>query len=264
VIGAEAPPPRSRSNALRRALVRFGNFLFRGRNLVFPLVFFAIAAVSRPRAPFSNEGADLVLDGIGIAVAVAGQTLRAVVIGLAYIRRGGKDGKIHADRLVTDGFFAHSRNPLYLGNMMIVFGLLLVLNSLVGYLVGVPFFYLAYLSITFAEEEFLEKRFGPEYTAYRERVNRFLPSFPGLGATMRSMSFDWGRLIRKEYGSTFLWITTAIAILLWERGVRVGWHSMGHRAPMLAAIWAATLAAYLLARYLKKTGRLSAARPPSS
>lgn len=266
VAGADetATSGRTPRGALHRTLVRFGNFLFTERNQIFPLVFLAIAAVSYPGAPFGSERADFALDMIGLGMAVAGQTLRAVVIGLAYIRRGGKDKKIHADRLVQDGFFAHSRNPLYLGNMMIVLGLFLILNSTWGYFVGVPFFYVAYLSITLAEEEFLTRQFGQEYAAYRDRVNRFLPSLRGLGATMRSMSFDWGRLIRKEYGSTFIWITTAIVLLLWERGSRQGWHSIGPRAAVLAAAWLTALAAYLVARYLKKTGRLSAKVPSAS
>ncbi len=250
--------------ALHRALVRFGNFLFTGRNHIFPLAFLAIAAASTPLAPFGNERADLALDAIGLGVALAGQTLRAMVIGLAYIRRGGKGKKIHADSLVQDGFFAHSRNPLYLGNMLVFLGLFLVLNSMVGYLVGVPFFYLAYLSITLAEEAFLRKQFGDEYLAYFSRVNRFFPSLRGLGATMRSMTFDWGRLIRKEYGSTFLWITTALGLMAWESAVRHGWSSIAPRARVLAAVWVAVLALYLVARYLKKTGRLSASRTATS
>jgi protein-S-isoprenylcysteine O-methyltransferase Ste14 len=248
---------------VHRALVRFGNFLFSGRNLVFPLAFLAIAAASFPRAPFGSERADLILDVIGLCVAVAGQIFRAVVIGLAYIRRGGKGKKIHADRLVQDGIFAHSRNPLYVGNMMVFLGLFIVLNSTWGYLIGVPFFYIAYLSITLAEEDFLRKQFGEEYVAYCRRVNRFLPSWKGIAATMRSMSFDWGRLIRKEYGSTFIWITAALVLLLWEVAARQGWDSVGPRAIVLATVWVVALAAYLLARYLKKTGRLSAPRTAS-
>ena len=252
---APAEPP---TGAVHRALVRFGSFLFTGRNHIFPLAFVAIAAASRPRAAFGSERGDLALDAIGLAVALAGQTLRAMVIGLAYIRRGGKGKKIHADNLVQDGFFAHSRNPLYLGNMMVFLGLFLVLNSNLGYLVGVPFFYVAYLSITLAEEAYLRKHFGDEYAAYYRRVNRFIPSLKGIGATMRSMSFDWGRLVRKEYGSTFIWITAALGLLLWEKAARLGWGSVGPRARVLAAVWAVAIAGYLLARYLKKTGRLSA------
>jgi protein-S-isoprenylcysteine O-methyltransferase Ste14 len=249
---------------VHRLLIRFGNFLFAGRNHVFPLVFLAIAAASTPLAPFGSERADLALDAIGLAVALTGQALRAMVIGLAYIRRGGKARRIHADTLVQDGFFAHSRNPLYLGNMMVFLGLFLVLNSWWGYAVGIPFFYIAYLSITLAEEDYLRRQFGDQYVAYCRRVNRFLPSLQGLDTTLRSMSFDWGRLVRKEYGSTFLWITTVLGLLLWESAARHGWGSVGPRARVLVSIWVVALAGYLLARFLKKTGRLSAPRPASS
>jgi len=250
--------------ALHRALIRFGNFLFTGRNHIFPLTFLVIAAVSYPLAPFGSERADVGLDAIGIGVALAGQLLRGLVIGLAYIRRGGKGKRIHADDLVQDGIFAHSRNPLYVGNMLVFLGLFIVLNSVLGYLIGVPFFLLAYLSITLAEEAYLRKQFGEPYVAYCARVNRYVPSLRGLGATIRSMSFDWGRLIRKEYGSTFTWITTVLALLLWERAARLGWHSVGHRARILAAVWLAAIALYLLARYMKKTGRLSAPKVATS
>jgi len=252
---AAVPSPPIQGRA-RQVLVRIGNFLFTWRNEVFPLSFLAIAAASHPLAPFGSERADLVMDAVGLGIALAGQALRAAVIGLAYIQRGGKGKKIHADSLVQDGLFAHSRNPLYLGNMMVFLGLFIVLNSYLGYLVGVPFFLLAYLSITFAEEEFLRKQFGLVYVEYFRRVNRFFPSPQGLGATMRSMSFHWRRLVRKEYGSTFTWMTTAMALLIWEKAARHGWHSVGPRVYVLAPLWALTIAGYALARYLKKTGRL--------
>jgi protein-S-isoprenylcysteine O-methyltransferase Ste14 len=258
--GAAEPSAATRSasvpRAARRLMVRVGNFLFTWRNDIFPLTFLVIAATSYPHPPFGSERADLVMDAIGLSLALAGQVLRAAVIGLAYIQRGGKAKKIHADTLVEHGLFAHSRNPLYLGNMMIFLGLFVVLNSYLGYLVGIPFFLLSYLSITLAEEEYLKKQFGIAFVEYCQRVNRFIPTLPGLGATMRSMSFNWRRLVRKEYGSTFTWITTAIALLLWERAARHGWNSVAPRAWVLAPVWALTLAGYALARYLKKSDRL--------
>lgn len=260
-----AEPARSitTSGPAHRFLVRFGNFLFKWRNEVFPLTFLVIAAASYPRASFGTERGDLIADAVGIGVALAGQALRAAVIGLAYIQRGGKAKKIHADALVKDGLFAHSRNPLYLGNMLVFLGLFLVLNSTLGYLVGVPFFFIAYLSLTVAEEEFLRKQFGAEYEEYFRSVNRYFPSPRGLGVTMRSMSFNWKRLIRKEYGSTFIWITAAMALMVWEVAARHGWASVGPRARILAPMWAVVIAGYALARYLKKSGRLVAAPNPA-
>jgi protein-S-isoprenylcysteine O-methyltransferase Ste14 len=248
------------SAPVRQSLaVTVGNVLFHYRDAVFPAAFLLLALVSRPRLFMGTVRSDWVLDAIGLLVALTGQALRAVVIGLAYIRRGGKDRRIYADELVQDGFFAHSRNPLYLGNMLVYLGLFIVLNSTLGYVVGVPLFVVAYLCITAAEEDFLLRRFGDAYDAYRRRVPRFLPKLEGMGRTVQGMRFDWRRLIRKEYGSTFAWTTTALALIYWE--------SLRNRGPaasqgvLLAvlALWAAIAIGYLTARYLKKAGKLRSA-----
>ena len=238
-------------------IVAAGNFLFHWRNLLFPLVFLAVAAASRPLAPFGDERLDLWMDAIGLAIALSGQAVRVAVIGLAYIIRGGKEGRIHAEDLVVDGFFAHSRNPLYLGNMLIFAGLLVVLNSPAGWLVGAPFYLFAYWALTLAEENFLRGRFGAAYDDYTRRVrNRFWPKLAGLGATMRSMEFNWRRVVRKEYGSTFSWFTTFLALLVWERAARGGSAAAMRALPGVGLAWAAAIGGYATARTLKKKGRL--------
>jgi protein-S-isoprenylcysteine O-methyltransferase Ste14 len=220
-------------------------------------VFVAVVLLDRPRSFLGDPAADVWLNAAGFAVALTGQILRALVIGLAYIRRGGKGGKIYADALVQDGFFAHCRNPLYVGNFLVYLGLFVVLNSMAGYLVGVPFFIFAYLCITSAEEDFLRKRFGVEYEDYCRRVPRFVPVLRGLSNTVRGMRFKWKRLIRKEYGSTFAWLTAGFVLLAREN---FAWHGAGAARGALRGllpVWLVVVAAYLLARWMKKTGRLA-------
>jgi len=253
---ADAAGSSTNGTALHDAIVRVGNLFFKIRNALFPIVFIVIALLTKPVPFLGSEARDRWLDALGITLAVAGQALRGLVIGLAYIRRGGKDKKVYADELVQDGIFAHSRNPLYVGNILVFLGLFVVLNSRIGYLVGIPFFLFAYYAIVLAEEEFLGRKFGDEYAAYCKRVPRYLPTLDRLEETIGSMNFDWKRLIRKEYGSTFTWITTALALLLWERFV---WSGSRGAAPLVAPIataWGALIAAYATARFLKKTGRL--------
>lgn len=252
--GASTGP--ARETATRAAIVRLGNLFFKIRNALFPLVFIALALVTRPRPFLGSESRDRWLDALGISIALSGQALRALVIGLAYIGRGGKDKKVHAETLVQDGIFAHSRNPLYVGNILVFLGLFVVLNSRIGYLVGIPFFLFAYYAIVAAEEDFLGRKFGAEYADYCRRVPRYLPKLDGLGETIHSMRFDWRRLVRKEYGSTFTWITTALALFVWERIV---WRGTGGAAPIAAPValgWVALIAAYATARFMKKSGRL--------
>jgi protein-S-isoprenylcysteine O-methyltransferase Ste14 len=175
---AAPPAPSAASPSL---LVQYGNFLFRYRDAVFPLVLLALFLVSRPRWPGGSERLDNALDFFGVAVALLGQALRAAVVGYAYIIRGGKNKQVYAEELVTRGLFEHSRNPLYVGNILILAGLLLVWNSTAAYVVGVPFFLIGYVAIVAAEELFLRRKFGPQYDAYCARVPRWRVRLAGIG-----------------------------------------------------------------------------------
>ncbi len=233
-----------------------GRFFFRWRDAVFPLFFLAIVVTTRARWPLQNRVYEILTNVLGIAVALAGQVLRALVIGLAYIRRGGRNRQVSADELVQQGIFAHSRNPLYLGNLLGLIGLLIIHSSPAGYLVGLPFYLLAYGSIVCAEEEYLAHRFGEEYLRYCREVPRFLPRLTGLRATLTGMRFDWLRLLRKEYGTTFTGLTGILALLLWDEYQVLGTAGVKPAIPGALALWLPLVAAYLAVLYLKKKGAL--------
>src|SRR5258708_7716709 len=64
------------------------------------------------------------VDLLGIVIAFFGQACRALAIGQAEnIRRGGRQKKVSAQNLITHGVYAQTRNPLYLGNLLIICGL---------------------------------------------------------------------------------------------------------------------------------------------
>ena len=99
---SDAGPRASGPAATRPGLpVRLGTFFFRHRTPVLPLVLLALFLALRPVFPGGSRRADLLLDVVGLAIAFLGQGLRAVVIGYEYIRRGGRDGRVYADGLVT-------------------------------------------------------------------------------------------------------------------------------------------------------------------
>jgi protein-S-isoprenylcysteine O-methyltransferase Ste14 len=248
--------PSSSVSAPWPALVRLGHLFFRTRDGLFPALFLVLAFGFRPHWAGGDPALDRLVDVVGLGIAAAGQALRAAVIGFAYIRRGGRNRQIYADELVTEGFFAHCRNPLYVGNLLVLLGLIVVHNSPWFYLIGVPFYLLAYVSITLAEEDFLRGRFKQEYEEYCRRVPRFWIRWGGLGETLAGMDFDWRKLVRKEYGSTFAWITGAIVLLGWQAVANLGWESARSEVMTLILFWIPVLAAYLIARWAKKTGRL--------
>jgi protein-S-isoprenylcysteine O-methyltransferase Ste14 len=243
---------------VRSLLSALGRFLFKSRNALFPAIFFCLALASRPiEWPASFRG-DLVLDVLGILLAAAGQAFRILVIGLAYIRRGGLNKQVYAERLVQEGIFAHCRNPLYVGNFLALTGFCLIHDSWACYLVGIPLFALAYLAIVLAEEEFLRKKFGEEYDEYCRRVPRFGFRFQGLRDTIAGSRFDWRRVVRKEYGSTFSGTTFVLFLLVWDRWVVDGWPAARPALLVALAIWIPCILLYLVARWLKKTSRLGA------
>jgi len=252
-------PGAGTAQRLPAGLVGIGNTLFRHRNHLFPLAFLVVLFADRPRYPFGSARADLVLDAIGIAIILSGQAIRALVIGLAYIQRGGRSGRVHADALVQEGVFAHSRNPLYLGNILVFVGLFVVVNSPAGWLIGIPAVLFSYVAIVAAEEAFLHQRFGAEYDAYCQRVNRFWPSWRGLRQTLEGFRFDWSRIVKKEYGSTFAWATTLLLVLAWERIANGDAAAVRSHWWRYAGIWLGLGAAWFAARRYKKSRRKPAA-----
>ncbi len=254
-VSVEATTATSLS-LLQRLLIPLGNLLFRTRNVVFPIVFFALAAIFVPVWPAGDQGRDLNLDMVGLAIGLFGIGLRYVVIGLAYIKRGGLNKQIYAKSLVTTGLFAHCRNPLYVGNFLMMIGLIIVHNSPWMYALGVPFFAISFLAITLAEEQYLQSRFGQEYVEYCRKVPRFMFRPIGLAATLKGMRFDWRKAINKEHGTTMTWTTTLLALLAWERITHLGIEESRSWINGLLTIWAATVVAYVITRVLKKEGML--------
>lgn len=79
--------------------------------------------------------------------------------------------------LVTAGPYSMCRNPLYLGTLLIAFSVAFFLQSLT-LLVALIVVGALYLWITVPiEERRLRKLHGERFTAYCERVPRFLPNF---------------------------------------------------------------------------------------
>ena len=179
-----------------------------------------------------------------------------MTIGLDYIVRGGRDKKVYAKTLVTNGIFAHCRNPLYLGNILIVSGLGVVADSTVFYFIGIPFFVLSYMAIIKAEESYLSGKFGEEYREYCGKVNSLIPDLSRIRTTLESMTFNWRRLLVKEYGTTYAWITVMILLIVKNQYVHYG-HEVSRPVLWIASSsFIAVTIFYALVRYLKKTERL--------
>ena len=80
----------------------------------------------------------------------------------------------NASSLVTSGIFKYSRNPMYLGMVIILFGLALMFNLIGGILF--TFLFAAYITKyqIRPEEEVMERLFGEDFLKYKNSVRVWL------------------------------------------------------------------------------------------
>src|SRR5690625_1657021 len=77
-------------------------------------------------------------------------------------------------KLITNGVFARSRNPLYLGGICVFTGLAFVLNLVWGFIMLLPALVVAHFVLILPEERYLAIRFGEEYRTYTATVCRWI------------------------------------------------------------------------------------------
>ena len=115
--------------------------------------------------PLAYGGIIAVMLGIGMAAISAGMFKKAGT---------GIEPFDDATTLVTAGFYRFTRNPMYLGLFMMLFGVAFLLGS-IGALIPMPVFVLIIRNnFVLGEERFLEAVFGHSYLAYKSEVRRWI------------------------------------------------------------------------------------------
>jgi len=126
----------------------------------------------------------------GGAIVVIGLALRAYASG--YVRK--------ASELTTSGPYAYTRNPLYLGSLIIAAGFAVAARSLLIALVAAAIFLAIYLPVMRFEEQLLRSQF-PGFDDYARRVPRFVPRLSAEAGASGEFSLDLYRRHR-EYNAT--------------------------------------------------------------
>jgi protein-S-isoprenylcysteine O-methyltransferase Ste14 len=149
-------------------LVPFGTY-FLGRWIDMVLSF-------PPFPPFPFNiifGISVMLGGAVIGIRATRQ-LRFSGHGLPW---GEAEKESQSSVLVTNGFYAYSRNPMTFGYTLLPLGMGLLFHSL-GMMVFIPLIVLGVqlVIIKKREEPHLEKRFGDEYLAYKKKTPFLVPS----------------------------------------------------------------------------------------
>lgn len=80
----------------------------------------------------------------------------------------------HTGKLIFDGPYRFSRNPMYLGIVMILLGVALFMGTPPFFLAAAVYFVILNSVFIPLEEQKLSSSFGPEYLEYKKRVRRWL------------------------------------------------------------------------------------------
>lgn len=237
-------------------MIAIGNFFFRYRNFLFIFLYLALFIPSERIFTETTFGPHyyrypLIL---GLLITFFGQLIRGLTIALAYIVRGGKDKKVYATNLVTEGIFNHCRNPLYVGNILMLLGVGVLINSLLFVGIFMPLFLFIYQAIVLAEENFLRQKFGTQFDNYCLHVHRWLIRPKGLLITLKSMQFKGKRWLIKEYNTQTIWLLGIVIILLFYYPQLSG-NDPARRMQVLLGACILLALYYLSIRYLKKSGK---------
>jgi protein-S-isoprenylcysteine O-methyltransferase Ste14 len=112
----------------------------------------------------------------GFASAFISLGLMCILISAGLFKRAGTPLiPFHkSTALVTDGPYKYTRNPMYLGMVLILVGAAVILGSLLPWMVIPAFALIIQQRFILPEERFLEELFGEEYLDYKEQVRRWV------------------------------------------------------------------------------------------
>ena len=241
-----------------KTIIKIGNFFFKYRNKVFPLIIAALFLIMPPPTSlFESEGLERVKDILACLIAVSGLVIRGTVIGFAYIKRGGRNKQVYADNLVKEGMFSICRNPLYFGNMLIYSGVFLMHGALPVILPGIAIFYFIYICIIAAEEQYLRNKFGAEYDVYEATTNRWIINFTKFRTATSGMYFNYKKVILKDYPTIFTTLLILVIIEEYEDFMGGEIHSTAYQFAF-AGFTIFCVSTMLIISYMKKNRILTA------
>ena len=177
------------------------------------MVIISVFLFSKPQSLFNSNFSENLLGYIGVIIALVGQFIRIITLGFTGKKTSGRGRVIKAFSLNTDGLYSVTRNPLYLGNLLITTGLAIIYDSFFCYIIVIGFWVFQYWFIILAEEDFLKQKFGKIYLDYLKKVPKLFPKFPkNLILFPRDKTFDWRYVLEREYNAFLSWIMLAIIL----------------------------------------------------
>ena len=188
--------------ALVHSFETSGNKLFRYRGQI-PVILFlsAIPVVYFTDYEFvkDNPQLNIILLITCAIISLSGQIIRSIAIGTANKNTSGrntKEGQV-AEALNSKGIYSTVRHPLYLGNYLMWIGIVAFTYNIYFIIIVSLLFWIYYERIMYAEERFLERKFGESYVSWSMKVPAFIPSFKNK--IKSEIPFSFKTTLRREY-----------------------------------------------------------------
>ena len=185
--------------ALVNEFEKQGNFLFRYRGQ-FPVLLFLLAV------PFLywtdvtslSDSSKEIYYYSAVILSILGFCIRAFTVGTTPKGTSGRNTKEQkAFMLNTTGIYSTVRHPLYFGNYFMWIGIIVFTYNPYFIVVVSLLYWIYYERIMYAEERFLERKFGDEYLSWACGLPAFIPNLKLYKPSI--ISFSLKTVLRREY-----------------------------------------------------------------
>jgi hypothetical protein len=138
-----------------------------------------------------------VYDWICFAVSILGMGFRGMAVGYAAPGTSGRNRATQiADHLNQTGPYSVVRHPLYVGNIVMTLGIVMLLRSPLAAICALLVYLWLYERIIAAEEGFLAEKYGNQYEEWAARTPFLIPNFAKWVRSDRK--FSWKYAVRSE------------------------------------------------------------------
>ncbi len=183
-----------------------GAFLFRWRSFL-PLLLIPLSVPALFEAAhiesIIGEDIDDLLSLCCLVFSFSGLVLRAATVGFVLSGTSGRNtSEQRANVLNTTGLYSIVRNPLYLGNFIVIFGLVMAIKVWWFAIIFVLMYWLYIERIIAVEEAYLSTKFGKEYDEWVRATPCFVPRFRYWKRPAEKFSFR--TVLRREYNGVLV------------------------------------------------------------
>ena len=238
--------------ALIEEHIKVGNWLFRYRSylpvLLFILYFIGLRQIDESYTIFQHY----IWIIICFCVSLFGQMIRIITVSKVPSDTSGRHTKtLKAGSVNKLGIYSIVRHPLYLGNYFMWLGIFLLIPIIWIQVVFSLIYWIYYERIMIAEEEFLRKKFGSDYTEWAIKTPAFIPSITLFKSN--PVSCNLKNIIRREYTSFSAMMILFILLLVLNNGIVFGFWKLNLYMQTFLGL---TVLFYFILRLIKKNTKL--------